>query len=82
MAKGEDTSRHPSRRVSRADMLFNQLQGMIEGTVAPRNSLAKMWSELPEDDDDMIRKPDGGAEQPPNLDVLLGQDKLREKAND
>lgn len=52
MANGEDTRDHPNRKVSRSDMLFNQLQGMVEGTVAPRNSLAKMWSELPEDDDD------------------------------
>ena len=51
MPKGEDTRNHPNRRVSREDMLFAQLQGMIEGTVAPQKSLAKMWSELPEDEE-------------------------------
>ena len=61
MAKGEDTSKHPNRRVSRADMLFGQLQGMIEGTVAPQKSLAKMWASLPADNDDA---PAGGIPRP------------------
>ena len=46
----ENKAHHPNRKVSRSDMLFSQLQGMVEGTVAPRNSLSKMWSELPEDE--------------------------------
>lgn len=51
MPKGEDTRNHPNRKVSRSDMLLAQLQGMVEGTVAPRNSLAKMWAELPADEE-------------------------------
>jgi len=58
MPRGQDTSKHPNRRVSRADLLFAQLQGMVEGSVPPQNSLAKMWANLPEDEADDSTKED------------------------
>lgn len=61
MARGKHEEHNPNRRVSRADMLFGQLQGMIEGTTPARNSLAKMWAELPDDSGEMCSGPSCGA---------------------